>query len=229
MAYIDELLGSGEQILYVARQHIFVLISHIITELVLIAILVAAGVASNMAFQGRNEPLFFGMSANALILLICVVISLFVLLSSFFDYLRWSTEEYYVTDRRLLQIQGLLNKTVTDSSLEKINDVQLRQSVFGRMFDFGTIEVLTAAGEEGMNVIDRISAPLEFKKAMLEAKHNYERGYGYLDPSSAPAARPVSSPGDIQRTIEELASLRDRGILSADEFEAKKRELLSRI
>jgi uncharacterized membrane protein YdbT with pleckstrin-like domain len=229
MAYIDELLGSGEQILYVARQHIFVLISHIITELVLIAILVAAGVASNMAFQGRNEPLFFGLSANSLILLICVVISLFVLLSSFFDYLRWSTEEYYVTDRRLLQIQGLLNKTVTDSSLEKINDVQLRQSVFGRMFDFGTIEVLTASGEEGVNVMDRISAPLEFKKAMLEAKHNYERGYGYLDPAQQLVPRPVSSPGEIQRTLEELASLRDRGILSTDEFEAKKRELLSRI
>ena len=46
MAYIDELLGRGERILYVGRQHTFVLISSILTELGLIAVLIAAGVAS---------------------------------------------------------------------------------------------------------------------------------------------------------------------------------------
>lgn len=41
--------------------------------------------------------------------------------------------------------------------------------------------------------------------------------------------RPVGGVIDIQRTLEELARLRDRGILSPEEFEAKKRDLLSRI
>jgi hypothetical protein len=77
--------------------------------------------------------------------------------------------------------------------------------------------------------MDRIEAPMAFKKAMLEAKHNHERGYGYLEPAYQPSRATPNAPADIQRTLEELAALRDRGILSSDEFEAKKRELLSRI
>lgn len=229
MSYIESLLGRGEQILYVARQHIFVLIANILTELSLIALLVAAGVASNMAFD-TSSVMIGSMTASNLILLICVAISIVVLLSGLGDYLRWNSEQYIITDRRVIQVRGVLSKRVTDSSLEKINDVELRQTVFGRMLNFGTVEILTAAGEEGANLMDRIEAPMEFKRAMLEAKHNHERGYGYLDPAyPAPRAPVVAAPADIQRTLEELAALRDRGILSIDEFEAKKRELLSRI
>jgi membrane protein YdbS with pleckstrin-like domain len=230
MSYVESLLGRGEQILYVARQHIYVLIANILTELALIALLVAAGVASNVAFD-TSSVVVGSVTASNLILLICVAISLIVLLSGFADYLRWNSEQYIVTDRRVIQVRGVFNKRVTDSSLEKINDVELRQSVLGRMFNFGTVEILTGAGDEGANLMDRIEAPLEFKKAMLEAKHNHERGYGYLDPGyPAPRSGAVANaPAEIQRTLEELAALRDRGILSIDEFEAKKRELLSRI
>jgi uncharacterized membrane protein YdbT with pleckstrin-like domain len=228
MSYIDSLLGRGEQILYVARQHIFVLIANILTELALIALLVAAGLASNMAFDTSNAVIG-GITASNLILLICVGISVIVLISGFMDYMRWNAEQYIVTDRRVIQVRGVLSKRVTDSSLEKINDVELRQSLIGRMLNFGTVEILTASGEEGANLMDRIEAPLAFKKAMLEAKHNHERGYGYLEPAYQPSRAAPNAPADIQRTLEELAALRDRGILSSDEFEAKKRELLSRI
>ena len=43
MAYIDELLSRDEQVLYEGRQHAFVLIGNIVTEMFLIAILIAAG------------------------------------------------------------------------------------------------------------------------------------------------------------------------------------------
>lgn len=230
MAYIDQLLGRGEQIVYIARQHLFVLVANILAELTLIAVLVAAGVASNWAFSTNTTPLIGSLTASSLILLICVVISVIVMISGFMDYLRWTTEQYIITDRRVIQVHGIFNKRVIDSSLEKINDVELRQSLIGRMMNFGTVEILTAS-EDAINVMDRIESPLEFKKAMLDAKHNHERGYGYLDPQGyqTPPPHPAMAAGDIQRTLEELAALRERGILSADEFEAKKRELLSRI
>lgn len=230
MAYIDSLLGKGEEIIYVARQHIFVLISNIFAELTLIAFLVAAGVASNSAFGDNPSPVFGGIPASDLVLMICVGISVIVLISGFIDYLRWNTDQVLITDRRVIQVRGILNKRVIDSSLEKINDVEMRQSFIGRMLNYGTIEILTAAGDEGVNVIDRIEDPLEFKKAMLDAKHHYERGYGYLDPQGyAPARSPAAGPMDLQRTLQELAALRDRGILSPEEFEAKKRDLLKRL
>ncbi len=228
MSYVESLLGRGEQILYVARQHIFVLIMNILTELTLIGILVAAGVASNLAFRNNSTAMIGGISISDLILLICLVISIIVLISGFLDFLRWNSEQIVITDRRVLQIRGVFNKRVIDSSLEKINDIELRQSIIGRIFNFGTIEILTASGAEGVNVMG-IEAPLEFKRALLEAKHNLERGYGYLEAEGYIPSRPVSSVTEIQRTLEELARLRDRGILSPEEFEAKKRDLLSRI
>lgn len=229
MNYVESLLGRGEQILYIARQHIYVLIVNILAELTLIAVLVAAGVASNMAFRNNPTAMIGGISISNLILLICIVISIIVLISGFVDFLRWNSEQIIITDRRVLQVRGVFNKRVIDSSLEKINDIELRQSFLGRIFNFGTIEILTASGSEGANVMDRIEAPVEFKRMLLEAKHNLDRGYGYLDTDGYAPGRQVGGAIDIQRTLEELARLRDRGILSPEEFEAKKRDLLSRI
>ena len=59
--------------------------------------------------------------------------------------LRYVNQEYVLTNRRVIQVEGVLNRSATDSSLEKINDAVLSQSVFGRMFDFGDLRVLTAA------------------------------------------------------------------------------------
>jgi uncharacterized membrane protein YdbT with pleckstrin-like domain len=230
MAYIDELLGRGEQILYTGRQHMFVLVSNILAELSLIAILIAAGVFSQSAFRGRE---FGAMQVGQLVLIGCGIISLIVLISAFLDYLRWNNEEYVVTDHRVIQIRGILNKEVIDSSLEKINDIELRQSWLGRIFDFGDIEILTGS-DAGVNSMRKIAHPLDFKRAMLEAKQEQSRGYGYLDPQAVAAYMPQSAPppparDDIEQTLRKLADLRDQGLLSQAEFESKKRELLSRI
>jgi hypothetical protein len=43
-----------------------------------------------------------------------------------------------------------------------------------------------------------------------------------------PAAGPMSA-DDVTRTLSSLADLRDRGAISAEEYEAKKADLLSRL
>jgi membrane protein YdbS with pleckstrin-like domain len=226
MAYLDELLADDEQVLYVGRQHIFVLISRIIAEVVVTAVLIAAGLLSYSAFP-NPAPFFSSISGGTLMLIVCCIGVLIVLISGLIDYLRWNAEQYVITERRVLQIRGVLSKVVLDSSLGKINDVELRQSMPGRMFNFGTLTVLTAA-EEADNAMEQIAAPLEFKRALLAAKQHHDQGYGYF-PVAAPAFEHPRAGSDIQHTLAELAALRDRGILSVDEFEAKKRELLSRI
>jgi uncharacterized membrane protein YdbT with pleckstrin-like domain len=231
MAYVDELLGRGEQIIYVARQHVAVLMSRMITGLVLIALLIAAGVVSNTAFSHNSSPLIARLTASDLILIGTFIISVIVLLNILGNFLRWNAEQYVLTDRRVIQITGVLSKTVIDASLSKINDVAFTQNLLGRMFDFGSIEILTGA-DDTSNVMEGVAEPLNFKRAMLEAKYNYDRGYGYLEPQTRTAQseqQPVLAQFDVHRTLEELARLRDRGILSRDEFEAKKRELLNRI
>ena len=229
MAYIDELLARDEQVLYEGRQHTFVLIGNIVTEMFLIASLIAAGVASQRYLINVSVA---GQPGGTVVLLACAVISVFVLISALVDYMRWNNEQYVVTDQRVIQLRGIFNKDVIDSSLDKINDVELRQSWLGRLFDFGTIEILTAS-DVGINQMRRIGHPLDFKRAMLDAKRNYAHGFGYHDPQAVaaytqPQAQPVGT-GDLQQTLQKLADLRDQGLLSQAEFDAKKRELLSRV
>lgn len=213
MGYLEELLGEGESVLFSSRQHRFVLFARIFFELLLLGLLAAAALVALQAWPANGQ----------LIALAAALVGLIVLLSALRDYLRWRNEQFVVTDRRVLQIEGVLNKNVLDSSLEKINDVQLTQSILGRMFDYGTIEILTAS-EEAINRMDAIAQPLEFKRAMQDARARYD---GYLDRGQVRAYEQPRS--DVQGLLEQLAALRDRGILSDAEFEAKKRDVLSRI
>jgi uncharacterized membrane protein YdbT with pleckstrin-like domain len=222
MAYIDDLLARDEQVRFVGRQHLVVLIGRLVGELLLIGVLVLAGVVSQNAFGSQQVG---GLSLGQVVLLTCAAISVLIFGSIVLDYLRWNNTQYIVTDRRVIQTEGVFNKSVIDSSLDKINDVALTQSWLGRILDFGDVEVLTAS-EIGVNRMDSIASPVDFKQAMMEAKLQFDRGFGYFDPS---AVVPYTEPDNIQVVLTELASLRDRGILSTDEFEAKKRELLNRI
>ena len=71
MAFIDDLLARGEQVVYVGRQHTFVLVSSILTELVLIGILIAAGIASRVAFA---DSVLMGQPVGTLVMLVCCLL-----------------------------------------------------------------------------------------------------------------------------------------------------------
>jgi uncharacterized membrane protein YdbT with pleckstrin-like domain len=162
---------------------------------------------------------------------VCVVISVMVLVSAVLDYFRWNNELYVITDQRVIQVRGIFNKRVSDSSLEKINDVMLTQSWIGRIFDFGDIEVVTGS-DIGVNMMQKIGHPLDFKRAMMEAKQHFRSGFGYLDNSPVAAyveQAPQGGSRSVEETLRTLIELRDLGLLSTDEFETKKRELLSRM
>jgi uncharacterized membrane protein YdbT with pleckstrin-like domain len=235
MAYIDSLLGRNEEVLYVGRQHWFTLFSNVLAELGLIALLIAAAVFAQQASGAPREALpGMGMTFGDVVFLICAVISIIVLCSALFDFLRWNSRQYVITAHRVLQVEGVLNKQVSDSSLEKINDLELRQSLIGRIFDYGDIEILTGS-DVGVNFLRQIASPIEFKRQLLEAKQNMNRGFGYLDPKAVEAySRPreagqALSMEEIQQRLVKLVNLHEQGLISKEEFDAKKRELLSRI
>ncbi|HEX7398157.1 MAG TPA: PH domain-containing protein, partial [Candidatus Limnocylindrales bacterium] len=168
-------------------------------------------------------------------------------------YLHWWAEDYVITNRRILKVEGLFNKRAADSSLEKINDAILEQSVFGRMFDWGDLKVLTAAEENADDYHLLHHAPT-FKKTMLLAKQDIEdelarritaplealnareseqdRREAEAQASARPAAAPpVAAPAPVQKTAEEklreLAALRDAGLITPEDFEAKKTTILA--
>lgn len=144
--------------------------------------------------------------------------------------LDWFNERYIITNRRVMQVRGTINKHTSDSALEKVNDVVLTQSIVGRVLRYGTIEIITGS-DVGVNMFRRISNPVRFKRAMLNAKERM-----HAPPASAYAeAKMISELADsydeteIPDLILELDELRQKGILSEEEFQAKKVELLERL
>ena len=145
-------------------------------------------------------------------------------------YFTWRAEEYVITNRRVLKVEGLLDKRSGDSSLDKINDAVLKQGLLARMFHYGDLEILTA-NEEGIDKYQMLAQVVEFKKAMLNAKNKLDDGY--RRPAMSTAA-PIgfgraAVPDDATATLAKLADLRDKGAITPADYEAKKAELLGRI
>ena len=93
-------------------------------------------------------------------------------------FLSWKMNVYVLTNRRVIESTGVLSKRVADSSLEKLTDIVLKQSIMGRALNYGDIVVLTAAAGAGINNLKQIRRPMEFKTQMLNAKEELERELG---------------------------------------------------
>ena len=208
MAYIKKLLGSDETILFEARRHMFVLLGQFLKEFIILAVLLVGW----FVIRGYANPEFLWLEIALL------AIALLVVGSMTMDWVRWKNEAFFITSRRVIHTSGVFNKKVLDSSISKINDVILEQSFLGRMFDYGTIKILTAT-EEVINRVDKISSPLAFKKAMLGAKSN-------LEPILTGSAVSQTSPA---RLLEDLAQLKEKGLISEEEFNEKRKEILKRM
>jgi hypothetical protein len=238
MAYLDKRLATGEEPLRREHQHWFVVVADaryaIFAFLGAIVLIFVSGAVPND-------------DVKRIIGYVVLLLVLGGLLYLGWQILRWQNEEFVVTSRRVLQTQGVINKQIIDSSLEKINDAVLTESIFGRMFGFGDLEILTAS-ESGISNLRMLRDADGFKRAMLDAKHELELELSGARPMPGPAIRtgppaqpapapatpapdpaPKMSADEITRTLASLADLRDRGAISADEYEAKKADLLHRI
>jgi hypothetical protein len=267
MGYLEGMLASGEEPIRRERQHWFVLIADARYAILGFVLAIVAFWLSTV-FTGSDAV---SSALRTLLGWVALGLIVFGLIYAGWQALRYLNEEYVVTTRRVLQMEGVVNKRVIDSSLEKINDAIFSQGFFGRLFDFGDLDILTAS-EQGISRLRMIREPAQFKRAMLEAKHDLELSLAggrpmpspplraapsaepsatpppaAVEPSPAPVAAaaaaapapaaPVAPPpaaakpssDDITRTLASLADLRDRGAISAEEYEAKKAELLGRL
>jgi membrane protein YdbS with pleckstrin-like domain len=143
-------------------------------------------------------------------------------------YFTWRAEEYVITTRRVLKVEGLLDKKSGDSSLDKINDAVLKQGLLARMFRYGDLEILTA-NEEGIDKYQMLAQVVEFKKAMLNAKNMLDDGFRGPSVRATGPAAPAPSGDDPTVTLAKLADLRDKGAITPADYEAKKAELLGRM
>jgi len=181
MSYADGLLSTGERIELRERQHWFILVW---AGRWAIFAIIGALILGFLTFGLESDGI--SGTIRTLASLVFVVLLVGGIASVAWEALQYRHQEYVISNRRVMQVGGVINKHSTDSSLEKINDAALSQSIFGRMFGFGDLDVLTAS-ESGIERFRMIQDPIAFKRAMLDAKHEYE-----LEMSRGPV--PVSPP-----------------------------------
>jgi len=209
--YLERLLGPGEHGVHIARQHWLVLLREILVEMTL-SIVILIMVITLFAVT-RNNLVFLGL-----------IVLLLPLFSMVWDILTWHNRKYVITNRRVIHVSGVINKNITDSSLDKVNDVKMDQSFFGRLLGYGDVTILTAS-ELGANTFKRIGNPIHFKTSMLAAKESLER---QRSAEGALAEKEVSDT-DVPALITQLDNLRKQGLLTEEEFKQKKAELLKKI
>jgi uncharacterized membrane protein YdbT with pleckstrin-like domain len=128
--------------------------------------------------------------------------------------------EYILTNHRVIHKTGILSQQSMDSRLDKINNIEHRQTLWGRLLGFGDVEIDTAS-EVGAAVFRNISRPLDFKRAIAAAAEQYRAG----GPAGFAAA---AGPSGAER-MRQLKALLDDGLISRDEYEEKRKRLLQEL
>ena len=244
--YADRLLADGERVALRGRQHV---LATFIEGRVAWSIFVASLVLVILDLQlesGLIRDLFGWVGLGLLVIGLAWLAMI---------YIAWYAEDYVITNRRVMKVEGVLKKRSADSSLEKINDAVLELSVLGRMLGYGDLDILTA-NEQSVDRYRMLSQAQTFKRTMLDEKHRLESESFQIPapplrapvpvgdmvpatpmPAAAPAApaapaeraeREMSS-DEITTALGSLADLRDRGAITPEEYEAKKAELLGRL
>jgi len=154
--YLSKLLIKNEKVLFQTRQHWINLALQLLPEILSATVIITLiTIIHNNWLPGRA-------------FLWTYLLNLIPLASLLRDIARWRYHKYIITSRRIIHLSGVIAKQVTDSTLDKVNDINLEQNFWGRIFNFGNLEILTAS-ELGMERYVNVAAPLELKKALLEA------------------------------------------------------------
>ena len=149
--YIDDILQPGEKVLYSTNAHwIFYLPA--IAAWIVAAILL---VLSRMVV-GDTWTLFCWALAA-----IAAIVALFWMVKAWFH--RWTTETD-VTNMRVVHKTGFIKRRTFEMSLDKVESVDVNQSILGRIFNYGNVTILGVG--EGREKIRTIAAPLAFRSAI---------------------------------------------------------------
>ncbi len=200
---IEQQLQPGEEILYRAY----------VTRWSLLPVAVLAGLALVLAAVA-----WFGFQHGVVALALLAIGVAFGVVYAWRDFIR-RANDFVLTNHRIIQEIGVLSRRSIDSRLDKINNVEHRQTLVGRLLSYGDVEIDTAS-QAGISVFRNVSHPLELRNAILAAAEQY-RSSGR--PPLAPAP-----PSGAER-MRQLKALFDDGIISREEYEAKRQELMAQL
>lgn len=163
-----------------------------------------------------------------------LAVSVPLLLYFLYKYFEWRVNIWGVTNYRVIDETGLLSHYAKESPLEKINNVSYDQTLFGRILNYGHVEIQTAA-EIGSTDYHNVHAPKLLKDTITLAQADYKtlqltsqvvHMANAIGLHRASPSQPGNSSG-IASELEKLFELKQRGVLSEEEYNKAKSRILN--
>lgn len=141
-------------------------------------------------------------------------------------YVEWTFTHFVVTSDRVIFRTGVFAKHGVEIPLQRINNINFHQGIWERVIGAGDL-IIESAGEQGQSDFNNVRHPDGVQQEIYRVMDAKEISIASArGPSSAAAPAPATS---IPEQIQQLATLRDAGTITPEEFEAKKAELLERM
>jgi uncharacterized membrane protein YdbT with pleckstrin-like domain len=218
MPFPRRLLNEGEEISLDLRPHWWYFGNHILTGVPLLIVLMVIQFETHGSLKSWLM-LFWGVAT----LIWAGWLGL--------EYLKWNFTHFVITTDRVLFRTGVLSKRGVEIPLERVANINFKQSIFERVIGAGDLAI-ESAGRDGQSTFNDVRQPEAVQQELYKQMEIYARkraGWSQTPAAAPTAATAPRSDLSIPEQLEQLAGLRDRGVISAAEFEAKKAQLLERM
>jgi uncharacterized membrane protein YdbT with pleckstrin-like domain len=146
--YIDDILQPGEKVLYSTNAHWIFYWPAIVAWIVAAILLVLSRATVT------DSIVLLCLSGSAVVALA----ALYWTFTAWFH--RWTTETD-VTNLRVVHKSGFIKRRTFEMSLDKVESVDVNQSILGRILNYGDVTILGVG--EGRETIRTIASPLAFR------------------------------------------------------------------
>ncbi len=146
--YIDDILQPGEKVLYSTNAHWIFYLPAIAAWILAVVLLVLSRATVTEGI------ILLCLAASAVV----AIAALYWTAKAWFH--RWTTETD-VTNMRVVHKTGFIKRRTFEISLDKVESVDVNQSILGRILNYGSVTVRGVG--EGAETIDMIASPLEFR------------------------------------------------------------------
>ena len=146
--YIDDILQPGEKVLYSTNAHWIFYLPGMAAWVLAVVLLVLSRATVTEAI------ILLCLAASAVV----AIAALYWTAKAWFH--RWTTETD-VTNMRVVHKTGFIKRRTFEMSLDKVESVEVNQSILGRILNYGSVTVRGVG--EGAETIDMIASPLEFR------------------------------------------------------------------
>lgn len=147
----------------------------------------------------------------------------------FYKIIQRNNNLWAVTNLRVIDEFGVFTLNSKESPLDKINNVTYNQTVWGRIFGYGNVQIQTAA-EIGSTTYYMVEKPKKLKDTITLMQEEYKRSQ--IISQAQELAKAISSgsqrqsKSDIATELEKLFELKQKGVISEEEFNQGKKKIL---